>query len=83
MRCPYQGHGPLGADPSYSRQRMAIRWRDERALVRGAQGGAQAALEELFRLHWGRAHRAAYLVVLATPSSGLLDDTAIVTSAVG
>jgi RNA polymerase sigma-70 factor (ECF subfamily) len=42
---------------------MAVRWRDERALVRGAQGGSHAALEELFRLHWSRAHRAAYLVV--------------------
>lgn len=42
---------------------MEIRWRDERALVRGAQGGSSAALEELFRLHWSRAHRAAYLVV--------------------
>ena len=43
--------------------RMATRWRDERALVRGAQGGSQAALDELFRLHWKRAHQAAYLVV--------------------
>ena len=42
---------------------MATRWRDERSLVRGAQGGSHAALEELFRLHWARAHRAAYLVV--------------------
>jgi len=42
---------------------MANRWRDERSLVRGAQSGSHAALEELFRLHWGRAHRAAYLVV--------------------
>lgn len=42
---------------------MATRWRDERTLVRGAQGGSRAALEELFRLHWSRAHRAAYLVV--------------------
>ena len=31
--------------------------------MRGAQGGSDAALEELFRLHWRRAHRAAYLVV--------------------
>jgi len=31
--------------------------------VRGAQGGSRAALEELFQLHWSRAHRAAYLVV--------------------
>ena len=50
-------------DPSYSRQGMATRWRDERALVRGAQGGSDAALEELFRPHWPRAHQAAYLVV--------------------
>lgn len=42
---------------------MATRWRDERDLVRGAQGGSHAALEELFRLHWRRCHRAAYLVV--------------------
>jgi RNA polymerase sigma-70 factor (ECF subfamily) len=39
------------------------RWRDERDLVRGAQAGSRAALDELFRLHWSRAHRAAYLVV--------------------
>lgn len=42
---------------------MATTWRDERALVRGAQTGSAAALEELFRLHWRRAHRTAYLVV--------------------
>ena len=43
--------------------RMASRWRDERALVRGAQDGSRAAFDELFRLHWRHAHRAAYLVV--------------------
>jgi RNA polymerase sigma-70 factor (ECF subfamily) len=37
--------------------------RDERALVRGAQRGSASDLEALFRLHWPRAHRAAYLVV--------------------
>jgi RNA polymerase sigma-70 factor, ECF subfamily len=37
--------------------------RDERALVRGAQRGSASDLEALFRLHWSRAHRAAYLVV--------------------
>jgi RNA polymerase sigma-70 factor (ECF subfamily) len=37
--------------------------RDERALVRGAQNGSASDLEALFRLHWSRAHRAAYLVV--------------------
>ena len=31
--------------------------------MRGAQGGSEAALAELFRLHWKRAHQAAYLVV--------------------
>ncbi|HJU48277.1 MAG TPA: sigma-70 family RNA polymerase sigma factor [Gaiellaceae bacterium] len=42
---------------------MAGGLRDERALVRGAQQGDALALEALFRLHWPRAHRAAYLVV--------------------
>jgi RNA polymerase sigma-70 factor, ECF subfamily len=42
---------------------MASRRRDEQALVRSAQSGSSAAFEELFRLHWGRAQRAAYLVV--------------------
>jgi RNA polymerase sigma-70 factor, ECF subfamily len=37
--------------------------RDERAWVRGAQAGSVADLEALFRAHWSRAHRAAYLVV--------------------
>jgi len=36
--------------------------RDERALVRGAQRGSASDLEALFRLHWQRAYRAAYLV---------------------
>jgi RNA polymerase sigma-70 factor (ECF subfamily) len=36
---------------------------DERALVRAAQAGSVADLEALFRAHWGRAYRAAYLVV--------------------
>ena len=35
----------------------------ERALVRAAQGGSAEAMEELFRRHWPRAHRAAWLVV--------------------
>src|SRR6476620_9256237 len=42
---------------------MASRRRDERALVRSAQNGSSAAFDELFQLHWSRAHRAAYLVV--------------------
>ena len=37
--------------------------RDERAWVRGAQAGSVSDLEALFRNHWPRAYRAAYLVV--------------------
>src|ERR671935_2640402 len=36
--------------------------RDERARVRGAQRGSTSDLEALFRMHWPRALRAAYLV---------------------
>jgi RNA polymerase sigma-70 factor, ECF subfamily len=36
---------------------------EERAWVRGAQAGSLSDLELLFREHWPRAHRAAYLVV--------------------
>ena len=39
-----------------------MRGRDERALVRAAQQGSASDLEELFRAHWPRAFRAAYLV---------------------
>jgi RNA polymerase sigma-70 factor (ECF subfamily) len=39
-----------------------VRGRGERALIREAQRGSADALEELFRRHWRRAHRAAYLV---------------------
>jgi RNA polymerase sigma-70 factor, ECF subfamily len=42
---------------------MAGSERDERALVRGAQSGSVSDLEALFRHHWPRAYRAAYLVV--------------------
>lgn len=40
-----------------------LRNRREGALVRDAQRGSADALEELFRRHWRRAHRAAFLVV--------------------
>jgi RNA polymerase sigma-70 factor (ECF subfamily) len=36
---------------------------DERALLRAAQAGSAPDLERLYRLHWPRAYRAAYLVV--------------------
>ena len=35
----------------------------ERAWIRGAQDGSVADLEHLFRAHWPRAYRAAYLIV--------------------
>lgn len=37
--------------------------RDERAMLRGAQAGSKADLEELFRRYWPPAYRAAYFVV--------------------
>jgi RNA polymerase sigma-70 factor (ECF subfamily) len=49
-------------------RRGLLRARREPALVRDAQRGSSEALEELFRRHWRRAHRAAYLVV-ADPSA--------------
>jgi RNA polymerase sigma-70 factor, ECF subfamily len=42
---------------------MAGSQRDERAWVRGAQSGSVSDLESLYRHHWPRAYRAAYLVV--------------------
>jgi RNA polymerase sigma-70 factor, ECF subfamily len=42
---------------------MAGSGRDERAWVRGAQAGRASDFEALFRAHWPRAFRAAYLVV--------------------
>jgi RNA polymerase sigma-70 factor (ECF subfamily) len=36
---------------------------DERAWIRSAQAGSLSGLEALFREHWPRAYRAAYLVV--------------------
>jgi RNA polymerase sigma-70 factor, ECF subfamily len=36
---------------------------DERGLVRAAQSGSADAMEALYRAHWPRAYRAAYLVV--------------------
>jgi RNA polymerase sigma-70 factor (ECF subfamily) len=37
--------------------------RGERALIRAAQAGDEEALEALYRAHWPRAHRAAFLIV--------------------
>ncbi len=48
------------AGPS-SRERPSRR--RERAWVRAAQEGSDEAMEALFRVHWGPAHRAAFLIV--------------------
>jgi RNA polymerase sigma-70 factor, ECF subfamily len=45
--------------PGRSQDRARREWR----LVREAQQGSEEALERLFRLHWSRAHRAAFLIV--------------------
>jgi RNA polymerase sigma-70 factor (ECF subfamily) len=42
---------------------LAGRRPSEAALIRAAQRGSSEAIEELFRRHWPRAHRAAWLVV--------------------
>jgi RNA polymerase sigma-70 factor, ECF subfamily len=42
---------------------MAGSGADERAWIRGAQKGSTSAMAALFRHHWPRAYRAAYLVV--------------------
>jgi RNA polymerase sigma-70 factor (ECF subfamily) len=42
---------------------MAGPGRDERRWIRAAQAGSVADLEALYRAHWPRAYRAAYLVV--------------------
>jgi RNA polymerase sigma-70 factor (ECF subfamily) len=47
---------PLTGRPKASR-------RSEAALIRGAQAGSEADLEELFRRHWRAAYRAAFLIV--------------------
>jgi RNA polymerase sigma-70 factor, ECF subfamily len=59
---------PMSAEPMSERlpglpRPGPLRDRREGTLVREAQGGSEEALEELFRRHWRRAHRAAFLVV--------------------
>lgn len=50
--------GDLGRLPVLSRRAVS----GDAALVRAAQRGSEAALEELFRRHWGTLYRAAHLV---------------------
>src|SRR5205085_7013535 len=44
-------------------ERVRPRARSERSLIRGALAGSEADLELLFRRHWPRAFRAAFLIV--------------------
>jgi len=58
---------PMSAEPASEHlaslpRAGLLRDRREGTLVREAQRGSADALEELFRRHWRRAHRAAYLV---------------------
>lgn len=52
----------VGANTSAARTRLGPR-RSERSLIRGALAGSEADLEVLFRRHWPRAYRAAFLIV--------------------
>jgi RNA polymerase sigma-70 factor, ECF subfamily len=60
---------PMSAEPASERLAAVRRGsrapgtRREGALIRDAQRGSGEALEELFRRHWRRAHRAAFLVI--------------------
>ncbi len=63
-----QSRVAMSVDPASERLPVLLRAglprkRRDGALVRDAQSGSAEALEELFRRHWRRAHRAAYLVV--------------------
>jgi RNA polymerase sigma-70 factor, ECF subfamily len=55
--------GLLRHGRAYTKRAMAGMRGDERAWVQGAQSGSLSDLESLFREHWPRAYRAAYLVV--------------------
>jgi RNA polymerase sigma-70 factor, ECF subfamily len=60
---PASSYGPRGRIGSYSQRAMVGPGRQERSWIRGAQAGSVSDLEALFREHWPRAHRAAFLVV--------------------
>jgi RNA polymerase sigma-70 factor, ECF subfamily len=56
------GMASEAAKPALRTAAAPRRPRRDTALLRDAQRGSAEALEELFRRHWRRAHRAAYLV---------------------
>jgi RNA polymerase sigma-70 factor, ECF subfamily len=55
--------GALRSGRAYRDRALAGLRSDERAWLRGAQAGSLPDLEALFREHWPRAYRAAYLIV--------------------
>jgi RNA polymerase sigma-70 factor (ECF subfamily) len=60
-RVPAAAHAvTVEHQPRVSRK---LRRRNEFALIKGAQAGSEIAFEELFRRHWRRAYRAAFLIV--------------------
>jgi RNA polymerase sigma-70 factor (ECF subfamily) len=63
------GDGPLRRGRAYSKRAMAGLRGDELAWIRGAQAGSLSDLEALFREHWPRAYRAAYLVAHDGPAA--------------
>jgi RNA polymerase sigma-70 factor, ECF subfamily len=63
------GDGPLLKGRAYSKRAMAGLRGNELAWIRGAQAGSLSDLEALFREHWHRAYRAAYLVVHDGPAA--------------
>lgn len=60
---PVAGATPMLPTARYRTLGSRMRARSERSLIAGALRGAEADLEALFRLHWPRAHRAAFLIV--------------------
>src|SRR3954453_18246056 len=57
------GRSPLDGPFAGLRPYASVGTDDERAWIRAAQAGSADALESLYRAHWPRAYRAAYLVV--------------------
>jgi RNA polymerase sigma-70 factor (ECF subfamily) len=55
--------GTESAEPLVRLARVALPGGRDSALIRAAQRGSEQALETLFRRHWPRAHRTAYLIV--------------------
>ena len=55
--------GPRSLQPTYGQREMPRSERKAAAHLRGARAGSLSNFEALFREHWPRAHRAAYLIV--------------------